>query len=309
MRGTQIRLAALAALAAAALAGCGTARLTPPGTSGAAGATAAGSKADAGPPAGNRADALRLAREMLSQVRLPPGSRPHPGPPPPDLDSAIGAADGPEMVSIPKVWAAPASMDTTAAFLQTRLPTGMRATYQGQPGDASGYPQGELQDVSPRSLPAGIYQAELIYTVGPGGPGSSLVLVRANVTWYPRRSAAEHVPAGMRAVTVTATVLIPRPRTVTKTFTSPAVIGKLTRLLNSLPAAPHVVMLMRCPAPPATYRVAFAPAQGKRPVLIASDGGCLSDAVTARGKPQPILSDPGYRLMSDAFSLLGVKPW
>jgi hypothetical protein len=307
MRGTQIRLTALAAIAAAALAGCGTAQLTPPGTSGATAATPTASTADAGPPAGNRADALQLAREMLSKVRLPPGSRPHPGPPPPDLDSAIGAPEDPELVSIPKVWAAPASMDTTAAFLQTHLPTGMRATYQGQPGDAGGYPQGELQDISPRSTPAGIYQAELVYTVGPGAHGGSLVLIRANVTWYPRRSAAEHVPAGMRAVTVTATVLIPRTRTVTRTFTSPAVIGKLARLLNSLPAAPHLVM--SCPGIPATYRVAFAPARGKRPVLIASTGGCLSDAVTARGKQQPTLSDPDYRLMGDAFSLLGLKPW
>ncbi len=307
MRGTQIRLAVLIAIAGAVLAGCGTARLTPPGASGATGATPTASKADLGPPAGNRAGALQLAREMLSHVALPLGARPHSGPPPSDLASAIGAPAGPEIVSVPRVWAAPGSIDHTAVFLQTHVPAGMRVTFQGHPGDASGYPQGELQDVSPRSMPAGIYQAELVYTVGPGAHGGSLFLVRANVIWYPRRSVAEHVPAGMWAVTVSATTLLPRPRTVTRTFTSASIIGRLTRLLNGLPAAPHLVM--SCPAILATYRVAFTPRQGKRPVLMASTGGCLSDAVTARGEQQPALSDPDHRLMGVAFALLGVKPY
>src|SRR5262249_24860375 len=56
-------------------------------------------------------------------------------------------------------------------------------------------------------------------TVGPGAADGSLFIVRANVTWNPRR---------LRLSTS-------RRDAVTRNFTSPGDIGKLVHLLNGLP--------------------------------------------------------------------------
>lgn len=306
MRRTQIGLTALIAIAGAALAGCGTARLTPPGASGATGATPAVNKAAPGPPAGSRAAALRLAHQMLSRVALPPGSRPYSGPLPPALrPPGISASGGPESAGARMVWQVPASMDITATFIKAHIPGEMRKSGQGGLSDASGVLARQV-DVTPRSLPPGIDQADMTLEVAPGAQGGSVVRGDSDVIWYPPRSAAEHVPAGMHAATITATLRGPRPHTITRTFTSGPVIAKLAGMLNGMHAAP--MLTMSCPAGLASYRVAFAAARGQRPVLTAATGACLSLTVTAHGKQQPALWDPGNRLITEAGALLGIKP-
>lgn len=57
--------------------------------------------------------------------------------------------------------------------------------------------------------------------------GDTLIRADASVSWFPPRSVAEQLTAArFRSVTVTATEMFPRPRALTRTVTSPVVIGR-----------------------------------------------------------------------------------
>jgi hypothetical protein len=154
---------------------------------------------------------------------------------------------------------------------------------------------------SPRSLASGLTNAELGTAAMPSAGGDTLIRADASVSWFPPRSAAEQLTAArFGSVTVTATEMFPRPRTVTRTFTSPVVIGRLAALVNNLPATPYPdVAAMSCAAGGTVYRLGFTPG------VIIYAGGCGgSDAVTVNGKDQPRLWDLGGVLTAVARQLL-----
>lgn len=110
------------------------------------------------------------------------------------------------------------------------------------------------------------------------------------------RSAAERIPSGMRAVTITALYFSREAHSVTRTFTSPAAVGRLAALLNGAHAAPGG--MASCPLIQVTYRLAFASPARAAPYLVAVDDGCLSLRVTALGRAQPARQEPaGLRAM------------
>lgn len=236
-----------------------------------------------GPPAGTRADALRLARHLLSSVVLPQGATAMGGPPPAALSQPGIPASTADAVEVYGLWTAPGSMDTATSFLRGRPPTGMSSNGAGESSGPGGI-TAEETDYVPASLPAGISDAGLVLRVAPGRPGRSVIRAIVQVRWYPPRTAAEYVqPAEIHAVTVTATMINTRPHSITRTFTAPSVIDRLARLLNAMHATPAVVM--RCPAMLASYRVTFTARPGARPGLEAATGGCLTVTVTANGRP------------------------
>jgi hypothetical protein len=288
MSGTQIRLVALIVMAGASLAACGTARYTPPATG------------HSSPPAGNRAQALRLARDMLSKVVLPPGARRYTGPLPPMIRQAGGMV-GTELASEHMAWQTPGSMRSSTKFLQGHVPAGMTATGRGQTSDPSG-PLAEEVDFAPHSVPAGIDSSELIFQIAAGAHGGSVIRADAKVSWYPRRSAAERVSAETHIVIVTARYLDSRPHTVTRTVTDPAVIARLAALLNGLHAALNGPR--SCPAITTSYTLAFSAAPGTRPYLIASMTSCGVIGVTANGRAQPGLDDHLGRVFDMVAGLL-----
>ena len=108
-------------------------------------------------------------------------------------------------------------------------------------------------------MASGLANAEL----GTAAPPSAGTLIRADasVSWFPPRSAAEQLNAASSgSVTVTATEVIPQPRTVTRTFTSAAVIGLLVALVDSLAATPYPdVATMSCLGVATVYRLDFIP--------------------------------------------------
>jgi hypothetical protein len=191
-------------------------------------------------------------------------------------------------------------------FLLAHVPAGMRLYVNGQGSGPAGV---SMQDVSyaRRSVPAGIYQADLVTVVVPGPGGAALLRADAQVIWFPPRSTAEHLdPASFRKVTISARVLNPRPHTVSRVVTSHAVIVRLASLLNGLPAAPD--LSMSCPGVAVTYRVAFAAGAGRAPEAIVTAAGCLTDQITVNGKAQPVLWDRSEKLIAAASQLLRVKP-
>src|SRR6266700_3646586 len=278
-----VALAAAGIMAVAALlTACGTAGPGPGGPGPPAGAAPLAQTRTSGSHSGSHAEALALARRLLSRLVLPPGAEPA------------------------RVSPLPQPMSAVHRFLLAHVPAGMRLFVNGQGSGPAGV---TMQDVSyaPRSVPAGVYQAELVTVVVPGPGGTALLRADAQVIWFPPRSTAEHLgPASFRTVTISARVLNPRLHTVTRVITSPAVIVRLASLLNGLPAAPD--LSMSCPAAAATYRVAFAAGADRAPEAIVTADGCLTDQITCNGKAQPALWDRSEKLAAAARKLLRVKP-
>ncbi|MGH3189545.1 MAG: hypothetical protein ACRDPY_42285 [Streptosporangiaceae bacterium] len=290
MRGRWVAVLALTAM----LAGCGIAAPRPV-------AQAAGTAAVTRAPVGSRAAALALARQMLSRLVVPAGSqaaRPSPVPSPLSVSSAGGVSS--YAVDLHRFVLVREPAATVRSFLLAHVPAGM-----GWAGD--GLAPGTTNTVTvlwvayrPRSLAPGLASAELGTAAMPSADGGTLIRADATVSWFPPRSAAEQLnAASFRSVTVTAAEAVPQPRTVTRTFTSPAVIGRLTALVNSLPATPYPdVAGMSCLPVATVYRLDFTPG------VVIYPGGCGgSDAITVNGKQQPRLWDQGV-LTAAATQLL-----
>ena len=297
------------------------------GGSGAQGGTAAaavaGRTASAGPPGApsppalTRQQAGRLARELLARAPLPGGAGRLAGPPvkvPPVkvLRQPPSRQLGSPAVSLHALWTVAEPMTAAYSFVRKNVPAGMTLSSTGQTGQAAGVPeQPKLHGTPPgggiqpgnvgtvleadvtyqlKPLPAGVSAATLSMAVAPAGKDMSEIRADVQVIWYPPRSAAEYVPAGMHAVTITASYLNPKPGSIARTFTSAAVVGRLAALLNGAPASAGGVA--NCPAIEVTYRLAFATSRQAAPYLVASDYGCLAVQVTAAGHTQPDLQLP-----------------
>jgi hypothetical protein len=288
-----------AALLAALLAACGSV-----GSRGgpASGGRSAGSATTSVTPAsgtvpetGSRAEALALARRLLARLIPPEGaSRDRGRPLPRQLRQPAQTMGGTrELVDVHEAFWLRQPMPAAYRLLRARVPAGMRLDGYGQASDRGVV---TVDDVTytPRSLPTGIYAAELVISVAAAGHGGSLARADAQVIWYPPRTAAEHLdPADFDAVTVSVTRLTSSGHQVTRamTDTSPEAIARLARLLNGLPAAP--VQVFSCPMIRDSYRVTFVAARRGWPDVVVLALGCVTDAVTAGGKAQPPLWDSG----------------
>ena len=301
-----VMVVAVTATAAMFLAGCGTRAAGTPargGTTPAAASTRPGNGSD--PAAGSRAGAQALASRLLSRLVLPPGARP--------MQMRVLPAllrqpqiryDGTDTADIHRLFLLRQPMAAVEAFLVGHLPAGMRRSGSGQLA-GSGDTSMESVSFEPRSLPAGILSAELATAVVPAAGGGSLVRADAAATWYPARSAGEHIdPARYHSAVVSITMLNPRRHTVTGTFTSRRVITRLARLANRLHAAPDLAWT-NCPAIMASYRITFVPASSAAPRVVVTPSGCLTAGVAVAGAAQPRLwNDTG--LIDAAKRLLHV---
>jgi hypothetical protein len=94
---------------------------------------------------------------------------------------------------------------------------------------------------------------------------------------------------------------------VTRTFTSAAVIARLTAFLNGRPPAPAAALAgLSCPAPLATVTLRFTAMGTQAPAATVTAAGCMADAITVNGRQQPSLWDTAGGLESIARKLLGL---
>lgn len=248
-----------------------------------------------GPPAGSRAEAAALARQLLSRLVLPSGARRLPPEPvPPALTApAYGPAAVTPSLDQYRLFALAQPMAAAAAFLAAHVPAGLEESGTGSGSGPGGVTE---QDVSyqPRSVPAGIAGAQVVLTVVPASSGGSLLRADAQIIWYPPRSAAEYIaPARYHVLIITVSIFGQKPRTVHKTVTSQAFIARLARLLDGLQAEP--LGAVACPAIFAEYQVAFSVSRHHRPAVVISfnETGCGGTGITVNGRPQPALEDNG----------------
>ncbi|HEV2376745.1 MAG TPA: hypothetical protein VGS19_31790 [Streptosporangiaceae bacterium] len=326
------------------LAACGTAHAPTAGAQAAHGRGAAATADQLGAPAGSRTAALAVASGMLTRLALPQGAQltqPH------TLPAALRqpgemVAGGADSVDVHRVFTVRQSLTATQHYLASHAPAGMALSGTGQAsmptviprtpvplaspvqqptgsGSTAPAPVGQpagpgtttsaVVDWSLRSLPAGIELSELTVTIVPAAGGSSLLRADAQVTWFPPRTAAEHLDAAaIHNMELSAYVLNPSPHTVRQTITSRAVIRQIVTLLNSLPAAPPT--MAHCPMMLASYRVTLlVSAPGGRPLqsVTATPGGCGADSFWADGKSQPPLWDPQAKVTALVDHVLKVK--
>jgi hypothetical protein len=155
-------------------------------------------------------------------------------------------------------------------------------------------------------LPApepGVSAAVAAVWLEPWHNGTTLIAAYAYATWLPVRTAAEHLnPGSFRAVTVTATSNVPRQRSVTRTFTSGAIIGRIVSFLNARPAAPQLAF--PCPFPATSYQATFIPKVKGGPKVTVSPS-CMTDQITVNGEDQPLVWDTSGGLATLFGKILG----
>ena len=280
----------IAAAAAIMLIGCAAAHATAPVH---ANATAHAAKTGPAPSQGSQAKAL--ARHLVAEVHVPPGTRPmHLGSLPPSLRDPQ-APSGPGWASATRILVAPGNAIAVLDTLLAHAPFG---------------------DSSPRIVPVTV--STLLESPEPGvdaavvdvsamqySSTTTLLAVRASAAWLPVRTAAEHLdPARIRAVTLTEVYNFPAQRQVTRTLASRAVIARLATLLNHLKPA-MFELAPNCPMPAASSTLKFTPANGNGNTVVVSTIGCGFDQVTVNGTSQPSLSDPEDGLLALTRKLAG----
>ena len=302
MRGTARTAVAAAVILLAA--GCGTGHTPGPHRAGRliaadgrtpvtrrAGTGQAGAgPATTGPPVVGTAQARRLVRALLARAQPPPGARPWPGRPPAALAHPTEIQGGSPSAGRYRLWRVAEPANAAYAFEARHVPPGMVWAGSGQGSDRGTVTELSVSFRASR-LPAGVAAAGLAITVAPAGPGASVLRADAQLIWYPRRSAAEYVPAAVHAVTVSATAAGPHPHTVTKTTTTPSVVRQLAAMLNGVHAATGGYFAS-CPMYQASYRIAFAAWPRAAPHLVAKATTCPELQVTVGGHPQPALLVP-----------------
>jgi uncharacterized protein YceK len=289
----------------ACLAGCGSVAARTAAASGPSSgrpARAHDAKAASGPAvptAGTTAEADAEAHHLLAGLVLPAGARRLPQRPVPAAVAAPGQNMG-TGIDVYRLFSLPLSMDAAQHFVQAHLPAGLTSGGTGW-GSGGGAPQYAViaADAAQRALPAGIYTAQLVYTIAPAAGGGSLLRTDAKVMIFPARSAAEYVdPVGIRSVTVSHTAPDPASRTIT----SRPEITRLAQLVDGEHAFP-LGLALSCPAElPPSYQLTFTPVSASRPTVVIDPGNCVGDGVLADGVRQPALLDAG--LLSAAERLL-----
>jgi hypothetical protein len=278
-----------------------------PGSAGGQVKTLVASGAAAGPATITRPQAEALGRTLLARAVLPAGATASHGRPPAALAQPPSTGMGRPAADLHRLWTVAEPMGSLYRFWSGRVPAGMAWNGSGQSSDHGTITE-EWVGYAPKRLPAGVNTASLTMSVAPAGAGRSVIRADVQVIWYPPRSAAEYIPPGTRAVTITATTAGPRPRTVTKTITSPSAVRRLAAMLNDVYAMPRGEVFS-CPAELATYRLAFAKSAGTAPFLVATDTICPGVQITAGGHGQPELqTPPGLQKLVDTLTHITLPP-
>jgi hypothetical protein len=269
----------MAACAALAVAGCGTAHM-------AAGST---TTAVSGTP---RDRAVTDAAALLKAFAVPPGARRLPQPPD-GLKTPITTLVSATLVDKVSFWRAPGQPQAVLAWEQAHLPR--RFT----PGDEDFGPPSWDRTFSLSPVPGVLDVRDLVVEVTGAGNGQTAIRVDAQVSWQPSRPASERVPSAARAVTISQLPsLIPHPGPLPApvTITSLAVVRRLAALVDNLQLS-TIGPGASCPAAfGGGIRLAFL-ARAGGPSMAVAEGpeACGTVQFSADGKRQPALQ------MTDSF--------
>lgn len=235
-----------------------------------------------GPPSGSRALARQTSDRLLRHLVLPPGARPDRSRRlPKSIRNAPEQVGSRHLVARHEIFAFSRPPVWVYRYIRRHVRAGL--TFGGD-GSSGSY---RMVAWSPRPLPTGLQEALLEVTVIPAGQGA-LVRADTQVQWYPPRNQTEYIDAArFSAVRLWSHMLNPRPHTVRRVITSPAIIARLARALNLLPAGQGLTFT--CIAVTADYLITFVPGTTSQPAIEAAPNGCDSVFMYVGGKRQPAL--------------------
>jgi hypothetical protein len=208
----------------------------------------------------------------------------------------IGTSD---VATATRWWRVPGQPRAVLSWISAHLPSGFTvagsgsATFRNSSG-ALIESQGDAFALSP--VPGVLPQRQLVVTAMPDR-GQTALRTDAQVAWLPARPAAERIPPGVQAVTVTPVFgLNPDPRRDRLdhafTVTDRAQVARIVALANGLTSFPPGAR--PCPADfGGAMRIAFLARPGGRVLarFTAQYGGCGAVSVSIGGKSQPALSN------------------
>jgi hypothetical protein len=287
-------LAAAGACAAVALAGCGSQVVGSPASP--ASSSPAQTASTAAHAAGPRQRAAADAARIIADFRRPPGAV---------RTGLIASLDNPavgignaDVVTATRWWRVPGQPRAVLSWISAHLPPGFTPDGSGSATfrDSSGAlieSQGDAFALSP--VPGVLPQRQLVVTAMPYR-GQTALRTDAQVAWLPARSAAERIPSGVRAVTVTPVFGSNSDRRGDRldhafTVTDSARVARIVALANGLTVFPPGAY--SCPASfGGAMRLAFLDHPGGQVLarFTAQYGGCGIASVSIGGKTEPALS-------------------
>jgi hypothetical protein len=302
------------ACAAVALAGCGSQGVGSPASP--ASPSPAQTASTAAHAAGPRQRADADAARIIADFRRPPGAV---------RTGLIESLDNPavgignaDVVTATRWWRVPGQPRAVLSWISAHLPPGFTPDGSGSATfrDSSGAlieSQGDAFALAP--VPGVLPQRQLVVTAMPDR-GETALRTDAQVAWLPARPAAERIPSGVRAVTVTPVFgLNPDPARDRLdrafTVTDPAAVARLVALADALTVYPPGVR--SCPASfGGAMRLAFTDRPGGRVLarFTAQYGGCGVVSVSIDGKPEPPLSTyttSGPLVQDRVLAIAGVR--
>jgi hypothetical protein len=234
---------------------------------------------------------------MLAEFRPPPGAQ-RSGPIAVPALSAAPAGYGPDSVSRTAWWRAAGTMDSVLGWITAHRPAGLALGGSGASSDRSGV----ISRFAEFSLPpvSGVLAERSLYmSVARDGADGVALRVDSLVTWLPRKSPAERIPAAAKVVTITeipgASAGPVRPVShfyPPATVTDGATVTKIAEVVDGLPLMPPGVF--SCPADNGQgLRLTFRATRGG-PVLAdvtAATNGCGTVGLVIGGKRMPALWD------------------
>lgn len=236
--------------------------------------------------------ALALARRMVDEVVLPPGTVPSKAPLPKLLRGPWELPAGGNIVGTNRVWTIAEEPSAVLAFLTTHVPSGFQSRGTGtssSPTEKAQYVVEPLQ-----GFPPNVSEAGLEIGVAAGTAGNSLVNVYGGVQWTEPRPADEHVPADDAVVIVSVIRAFQPGKPVVRrvVVTDPAKVADIARAFDAVPVAPPgwVSGCYELTSNTVSYRIEFATSPTATPDLVASAAPCSPLAVTVHGRPRPALS-------------------
>lgn len=230
--------------------------------------------------------AVADAAAILKEFVVPPLARrlrSAPGP----LKVPITSLESSAVVHDASFWEVPGRPRAVLAWERAHLPR--RFTL----GDADFGPPSWDRMFSLPPVPGVLTTRELIVEVTGAGHGQTRVRADAWVSWQPRRSPAERVPAGARVVTITARrSLNPRAgrRPAPVTITDLAVVRRLAALVDSLPLS-TIGPMASCPlGTGGGIRLVFLARAGGPPLAVAQGpAACGTVQFSVGGRAEPAL--------------------
>ena len=290
--GTRLVLAA--ACAAITLAGCGSQvagrTAGPPQTASTRSQTASPSQA-AAPRQRAAADAARI----IAGFPRPPGAV---------RTGLIASLTSPgvgmgttAVATATRWWRVPGQPRAVLAWIGAHLPAGFTLAGSGEGSSQSSPPVEMTADIFALSPLPGVPSQRQLVVTAVSYRGQTALRTDAQVAWLPARPAAERIPPGVRAVTVTPVFGLNRDARLDRldhafTVTTPATVARIVALADGLTVYPPGVH--PCPADfGGAMRLAFLGRPGG-PVLArfaAEYAGCGTVSVSIAGRTQPALSD------------------